>query len=155
MLQKKEMQALVDSYDRGLYSHIFDNGECVLLLSSSFYEEDSQFIVRYKDEFLFEMADKEEYSPLKYKSALSEMNKGDKVYFTGKVIETSDEDFWGLGKELHFVKCKIEENRTVYVDFNLEYAPIEFRNGKKYTFFGNLAKPSNDGVPVITLDGFE
>ena len=151
---KNEMQQLVNSYNGDDFSMVLDNGDCVFLIDPVDAFGFSSLRVQYKDEFFSDMEPVENYSELIIENALSEMNKGDLVYFTGKVIESEYGYRLGQVYKSYYVKCELEDSQIVYLTYLFEYSPVEFHEGQTYKFYGNIAAPANQ-TPLITLHGYE
>lgn len=151
---KNEMQQLVNSYNGDDFSMVLDNGDCVFLIDPVDAFGFSSLHVRYKDEFYLDMEPVENYSELVIENALSEMNKGDLVYFTGKVIESEYGYRLGQVYKSYYVKCELEDSQIVYLTYSFEYSPVEFHEGQTCKFYGHIAAPANQ-MPIITLHGYE
>lgn len=154
---KKEMQELVNSCNEETYSIVLDNGDCVFFLEPvNDILDTSTLHVRYKDEYYLgiDPYSKDDYSELIFENALSEMNKGDRVYFSGKAIESGYEDLYGHGWKDNFVKIELEDGKIIYVTYDFKYSPVQFDLGKVYSFYGIIMDITDLDAPSIKMQDY-
>lgn len=151
------MQELVNSYNGDSFSQVLDNGDCVLFIEPADKPLGiTTLYLRYKDEYHLgnRSYSAEDYSELVFENALSEMNKGDLIYFSGTVIESGYEDIYGKGWKNYFIKSELENGQNVYAVYTFQYSPVQFEVGKNYQFYGNIADPIESTIPVISLHDY-
>lgn len=157
---REKMQTFVDSYATDKLSEYLDNGDCVLLLEPYSFEEqiglNSHLYVIYKDEApqIPASIDKQSYSELKYESALSEINKGDKVVFVATVKESRFDDCLFPGYRSSYLVCEMNDGQKIFVIYSAHERIKPFVSDRAYMIYGHIAMPS-DGIPCITMHGAE
>ena len=152
---KTNMQNLVNSYSTDKVSIYLDNGNFVFLIVPSSFGDfglNSTLYVRYKDEASLVPETTEGYDDLANINAMSELNKGENVYFTATIIEERFDDIHFDGYRSSYLVCNTGSGDTVYITFRPQDVIVEFEEGSSYAFYGHIAAPSNN-CAIIVMHG--
>lgn len=142
---KSMLSKLVNSYDGYSQSDVVELGEYKYFLSPN--DEDEVLEVVSKEE-INTPVDKTKYKKYTLKQMQAKLNQGEKVVLTSKVVGIYEDDYSnyllvGEGESIYYIHYSSEK-----------FAGI-FKEGKEYTFYGEIATPCEDYVACMGLEYVE